>query len=250
MIADALYARAAATPERPFLLFGDRTVTYGAMAALVDAAAARFAAHGVAAGQTVALLAGNRPGFLAVWFALSELGAITVPINTALVGDGLRYLLEQSEASLLVAEEPFLANVQGTALPVIHLDDSFETVPETVPPRTRLALPGRTPNAILYTSGTTGLPKGAVIPNACYEIAGEHMTASLELTEADRILVFLPLFHANPQMYAVMSALHAGASLALLPLVLCYQAWSYWVFRKRVTAEAIPESIGLARRAS
>ncbi len=218
MIADALYARAAATPERPFLLFGDRTITYGAMAAMVDSAVARFAANGIAAGQTVALLAGNRPGFLVVWFALSELGAITVPINTALVGEGLRYLLEQSDACLLVAEEPFLANVEGTALPVIPLDDGFETLPDVAPsPRARLSLAGRTPNAILYTSGTTGLPKGAVIPNACYEIAGQHMAASLELTEADRILVFLPLFHANPQMYAVMSSLHVGASLVLLP---------------------------------
>ncbi|SMH30880.1 class I adenylate-forming enzyme family protein [Azospirillum agricola] len=218
MIADALYARAAATPDRPFLLFGERTITYGAMAALVDSAVERLAARGVAAGRTVAMLVGNRPGFLVAWFALSELGAIAVPLNTALVGEGLRYLLEQSEATLLIVEEEFRPNLPATAPALLAMDERFETLDGlTRAPRRRLALPGGTANAILYTSGTTGLPKGAVIPNACYELAGAHMTDALGLTEADRVLVFLPLFHANPQMYGVMSCLHAGAALALLP---------------------------------
>ncbi|PWC47994.1 class I adenylate-forming enzyme family protein [Azospirillum sp. TSA6c] len=218
MIADPLYARAAATPGRPFLLFGDRSITYGAMAALVDDAVERLAAQGVTAGSTVAMMVGNRPGFLVAWFALSELGAITVPLNTALVGEGLRYLLKQSEASVLIAEEEFLPALPAAAPALLPMDDRFETAagPGRAP-RRRLALPGGTANAILYTSGTTGLPKGAVIPNACYELAGEHMAAALELTEEDRILLFLPLFHANPQMYGVMSCLRSGAALALLP---------------------------------
>ncbi|MCW2242112.1 AMP-binding protein [Azospirillum canadense] len=218
MIADALYARAALAPDRPFLLFGEQTITYGAMAALVDAAVERLAGHGIQAGQTVAMLVGNRPGFLVAWFALSELGAITVPINTAMVGDGLRYLLEQSEASLLITEDAFVAGLPDRGPPLIVMDESFEADAGTERPvRQRLALAGATANAILYTSGTTGLPKGAVIPNTCYELAGAHMAAALDLSEADRILVFLPLFHANPQMYGVMSCLHAGAALALLP---------------------------------
>lgn len=72
-------------------------------------------------------------------------------------------------------------------------------------------------NSILYTSGTTGLPKGAVLPHQAYVSAGIDMVRSLDVSADDRIMVFLPLFHANPQMYAVTSILRAGATMVLLP---------------------------------
>jgi long-chain acyl-CoA synthetase len=97
------------------------------------------------------------------------------------------------------------------------LDGTIETGPGDG--RASAATPAdeRAPNSILYTSGTTGLPKGAVLSHGSYLNAGKDMARSLGLTQNDRIMVFLPLFHANPQMYAVLPALEVGATLVLLP---------------------------------
>lgn len=209
----------AAQPDRIFVVIeaSGREVSYGAMSGLVHGYAARLSALGVRPGQRVAMLCGNRLAFLVAWFALSDLGAITVPLNTGLVGDGLRYTLGQSGAALLLIEPDLLAAKHTDLDPALHvelLDATIETAAAGAPvPASHQTRD--MPNTILFTSGTTGLPKGAVLPHGAYLQAGQDMAASLALGPADRILVFLPLFHANPQMYAVMSALEVGATLIL-----------------------------------
>ena len=220
MITDRLFHWARATPGSPFLIFQDRVIDYGEMAALTNACAARLRDLGVGAGDHVAVICGNRPAFLAVWFALSEIGAVTVPLNVGLLGDGLRYVLTQSGSGLLLIEPELLearrADLANLPLRIEVLDESYEQVSGPPPTRTPAGGERAQPNCILFTSGTTGLPKGAVISHSAYEAAGGDMAASLGLTSADRTMVFLPLFHANPQMYAVMSALACGSALVLL----------------------------------
>ena len=231
MITDKLFHWAARTPNHPYMVFGERTIDYRSMARIVNTLAHRLQAMGVARGDRVALMCGNRPAFLAAWFAVSELGAIAVPLNTALVGDGLRYTLQQSGSHRLLIEPGLLLalskDISALALPpeCIEIDASMETFdPDDLKANVRVAAgeaagqrSASSPNSFLYTSGTTGLPKAAVIPHGSYEAAGRDMTAALDLTADDRIMVFLPLFHANPQMYAVASTLHCGATLVLLP---------------------------------
>lgn len=231
MITDKLFHWAVQTPDRPYVVFGERQIDYRSMACIVNTLAHRLRAVGVAPGDRVALMCGNRPAFLAAWFAVSELGAVAVPLNTALVGDGLRYTLQQSGSRRLLIEPDLLAALRGDigALEVppecVSIDESMETFdPDNPNANVRVAdilvageRSASSPNSFLYTSGTTGLPKAAVIPHGSYEAAGRDMTAALGLTADDRIMVFLPLFHANPQMYAVASTLHCGATLVLLP---------------------------------
>ena len=223
MITQALHRRAATSPDREFVVTDELTISYGQMSRLVRRFASRLAGGGVRRGQSVALICGNRPAFLIAWFALNDLGAITVPLNTGLVGEGLRYTLTQSNSSLLLIEPDLLATMAAdleqlpSKLPTMLLDQSVEadTADDGV---VEIAVTSdAAPNSILYTSGTTGLPKGAVLPHGSYLKAGKDMARSLGLTEDDRIMVFLPLFHANPQMYAVLPALEVGAALVLRP---------------------------------
>ncbi|MGI4945035.1 MAG: AMP-binding protein [Janthinobacterium lividum] len=225
MITDRLHARAAQASGPPFVVVEatGREVSYAEMSALVRSYGGRLHGLGVRAGQRVALLCGNRLGFLVAWFALGELGAVSVPLNVGLVGDGLRHTLTQSGAALLLIEPALLdAKRDDLALlqrppPVELLDERAEAVTDDPGPPGPPASAADAPNSILFTSGTTGLPKGAVIPHGAYLAAGTDMAASLGLEAEDRILVFLPLFHANPQMYAVMSVLEVGATLILQP---------------------------------
>ncbi|SAI05903.1 acetyl-CoA synthetase [Bordetella ansorpii] len=225
MMTDRLYQFAQTRPQDVFLVYEEAEYTYAGMADLVSAVARRLDGLGIRAGDRVALVCGNRPAFLAAWFAVTELGAVAVPLNVGLKGDGLRYTLTQSGAAALLIEPDLLAEKRGdiarleSALRIHEIDAAMEAPPTDVTPRWRLATrpDAQQANSILYTSGTTGLPKGAVLPHAAYEAAGRDMTRSLGLTDQDRIMVFLPLFHANPQMYAVASVLHAGATLVLRP---------------------------------
>jgi len=225
VITDRLYRLAQEQPDAVFLVFEERQYRYDEFAAMVTAMAERLHGLGVRAGHHVALMCGNRPAFLVCWFALSELGAVCVPLNTGLLADGFRFSLEKSESGMLIIEPEFLAQRQQTlnemavAPVVVEIDDTMES--KVSAPMTRrkvldnhsdLAL-----NSILFTSGTTGLPKGVALPHGAYEAASTDMAESLALTASDRIMVFLPLFHANPQMYAVASVLSCGATLILLP---------------------------------
>lgn len=224
MLNDLLFKRAEQTPNAVFVHIDDRQITFDDMAQMVCAATERLRGAGISAGDKVAMICGNRPGFLSAWFALSELGAVCVPLNTGLRGDSMRYTLTQSESKAVLIDTDFLAQKQADLdaldqrLPQLVIDETYEQRPAIRVERAegRPALDPSGTNSILYTSGTTGLPKGAMLPHSAYREAGIDMVASLGMTPNDRIMVFLPLFHANPQMYAVASTLTVGASMILI----------------------------------
>lgn len=223
MITDLLARNAAAHPDRVFVVTDEAEWSFGA----VDGGARRFARvlreRGIRPGDHVALIAGNSAGFLVAWFGINLAGAVAVTVNTQLVGEGLAYVVSQSEAKLVIADRAFLSGQgavgQGTfhGIPLLelaadpHLLDAGHDGVALDPVR----LPPLAPATMMYTSGTTGLPKGVVNSHAAYLAAGEQMVAALRFRADDRCMVVLPLFHANPQMYAVMSALDVGCTLIL-----------------------------------
>src|SRR5690606_14358911 len=122
-------------PAKPFLVFDEHEYSFSVMANMVSAMAQRLSALGAAPGARVAMLCGNRPAFLVAWFAINEIGAVAVPLNVSLVGDGLQYILRQSQCELLLVE-PDLHDAKsadisavGNGLRTLFIESSMETPP-------------------------------------------------------------------------------------------------------------------------
>lgn len=209
--------------DAPFLLYEDQRWSFAAVADVALRGATWMEQLGVQRGDHVMVAIGNRPLFLFTWFALLARGAVAVPVSHESFGDPLRYIAQQSESRFLFCEQSeqthFAAELRDSHIDVCAFADetAYLHAVEHCARATPIDVEDNTPAAILYTSGTTGLPKGVVIPNRSYLAAGEKVTQAIGITRDDRILTFLPLHHANPQMYSVMSALTVGCSVAIVP---------------------------------
>ena len=232
-----LEGRARSTPGAPFVVFEDlqgqvTTRSYREFDREVNRTAHLLGRLGVRRGDTVTLLLANCLEFLALWFGAAKLGAVIVPVNTASSASELEYLAAHSESRLIFTQRDWLdlarqvrsrcprieeVIVCGAGAPSALVDFGrlVAHCPET-PPEAPAPSPADEA-AILYTSGTTARPKGVLVTQANYIRAGETVARAVRLTREDRHLVVLPLFHGNAQYYSTMSALVAGASVALMP---------------------------------
>lgn len=183
-------------------------LSYREVAGLVDALKQRYAAAGYGTGHRVALLLEMRPEYFFHFLALNALGCGIVPVNPDYRHDEMLYLVEHSEADLIVALPHRLADMEKvsaerTAKPLPVLDAL--AMPEVIPgPQSapRQAAPGHdTECSLLYTSGTTGRPKGCILTNFYYLNAGawyRDLGGQLTVRQGeDRFYNPLPLFHMN-----------------------------------------------------
>ncbi len=185
-------------------------------AAATDCAARRagaLAAAGVRAGDRVAVLSENRLELIELWLGCAWLGAVLVPVNTAIRGPQLEHVLRDSAARLLVVEPNLEGQLEhvGTLPPLRWtLDDGLPSG-DVAPPAA--VGPGE-PSVILYTSGTTGPSKGVLCPQAQWYWWAVETGAILGVEEADVLYTNLPLFHTNALNSFVQALVHGGTFYA------------------------------------
>ena len=195
--------------------------TYGATRDAVCALRERYAMAGYGHGHRVALLLENRPEFFFHYLALNALGCGIVPINPDYRHDELLYQMEHSEADLAVVIESRVADLEAVArerggkpLPVVAAERLPSPLPKPAPTR-RGAPTGDTEASLLYTSGTTGRPKGCILTNFYYLNAGAWYRDLMRLQHGrERILNPLPLFHMNAQAVTATAAILTAGCLA------------------------------------
>src|SRR5437763_964474 len=191
-------------PEKTAYVIGAERVSYRRLNALANRLAHALRALGVGRGDRVATLAENRVEYPAIYFAVAKLGAIHVPVNFRYRAGEVRYVLAQSEAKVLLHAERFAATVEEVrgALPALaHVISLDRDAPELMAPASDAepapdpALSEHDPHVMLYTSGTTGDPKGALLSHRTYVLQAMQTQAASGLGEDDVGLCMFPMFH-------------------------------------------------------
>lgn len=192
--------------EPAALVFEERRFSAPELHALADGWAAALAKDGVTAGQRVAVMASNRPEFLAVVLAIWRLAATAVLISPAWKRDEVDHALALTGPAHAVGDHPVLAGL----MPMLHLD-------EPVPPAdlaTGPAPPAEADAALVFSSGTTGLPKAVRHTDASLDEAVRHWRHALQLTHHDRIQVATPPSHILG-LLNLLTAWETGACVRL-----------------------------------
>jgi fatty-acyl-CoA synthase len=198
--------------EAPALRFEGRVTRYGALATETRAAAAMLAAQGVRRGDRVAFLGANHPAQLVLLFACARLGAMLLPMNWRLAAPELAFILADAEPRLLLATREFLPAARALRADALDAEAGWGEAPEQ-------AAAGTADDAVLlvYTSGTTGRPKGAVLDQRALHCNALNSIDMHGLSAADRVLTILPLFHVGGLNIQTTPALSVGAEVLLHP---------------------------------
>ncbi|MGV9563769.1 long-chain-fatty-acid--CoA ligase [Streptomyces sp. NPDC003480] len=223
-LAEFLTRTAGRQPERPALRLDTQTTTYAELDERSARVAALLRAEGVRPGDRVALMLPNVPEFVVLYYGVLRAGAIVVPMNPLLKAREIGYQLRDSGAAVLFewhqapGEGAQGAAAAGTGRIVVE-PSSFAGLLSAHEPLTAVTeTAGDDVAVLLYTSGTTGRPKGAALTHAGLRHNTEVNTDHVQrMTAQDVVVGCLPLFHIFGQICAMSVAVHSGASLTLIP---------------------------------
>ncbi len=231
-IVELLAASVRRVPDRPALVLRDRCLTYRDLDRRVRAASGLLAKMGIGSGSRVVLMCPNVPEFGVGYLGVLTAGATVVPLNPLLKPEEVRYILEDSGAAAMVALEASLPILRaaraglGSRCPILSLDGAAAgeagdvSLPEAGPAVAGVsAATGAAEDVAvcLYTSGTTGRPKGALLSHRNLIANVWSFRSVLHVSEEDVFLAALPLFHAYGATVLFLEPLSMGATIVVEP---------------------------------
>ena len=215
-------ARAAATPDAPFLCAPETgtVLSYAGLASRTGALAARFDALGAAEGDRIAFMLPNGLAAAATFVGTMAAGRVVVPVNLLAQDAHLDHTLAHSAPRAVVVSDEHAPRVRASlgrirAAPALVVVDADRLDLPDAPARAPASRDPARPAMLMYTSGTTGLPKGVLLSHANMLHAGRTVATHHRLTAGDRVLSSLPLYHINGQCIATVGTLCAGGSIVM-----------------------------------
>lgn len=196
--------------DAPCLLFGEEVIAFGELAARSDKVAGALAGQGVRPGDRIAILALSGPVFFELLFGCAKAGAIMVPINSRLSAREVGEILTDAEPALLVVDDALARLVpDGLEIPVLSTGD-FAAWRDRCEPVTPVPVEPDDPVLILYTSGTTALPKGVVLSHRNLSYLGRMAGELWEFTADSTNLAAMPLFHIGGIGWGMLALSQGG----------------------------------------
>ena len=238
---DVIDHHADAQPDAPFLFAPEpgSVVTYGELRESSRALAGFLADAGVLPGEVVSFMLPNGAAAATLLLGTMVAGYVVSPLNLLAQDAHLEYTLAHSDTRLIFAAPEFVDRIRRLLSTTGRRVTVRATDPDTLQldgglARTPTAVDSRTPALLMYTSGTTGLPKGALLSHGNLVHAAEAVVSAHALTTADRVLSSLPLYHVNGQCIATISPVFARGSI-VLPHRFSVSQWWPLVERYRPT---------------
>src|SRR5690348_3505401 len=230
-LAAILSESARSAPDHPVAVFDGGQLTYRQLDQASDRVAANLAEAGIRPGEAVALQLPNIPQFLVAYFGILKAGAVVIPLNVLLRAPEVAYHLEDSGALVLITWAGVLAEAAkgaeaaglGTIFAVGHPAGSPGALPferllaDTAPPREMVLRQPTDTAVIVYTSGTTGVPKGAELSHLQLYMNADIPGRLFDVRPDDVVLTVLPLFHVYGMSSTMNLAVRFGAAMSLVP---------------------------------
>jgi len=232
----AMFAEAAArNPAGEAVVCGERRLSWQALHARAMAVAGGFARHGIGKGDRIALLLGNDIEFVVVTLAAAALGAVMVPLSVREQAPGIAYILEHCGAAAIVHEPELADRLPAPAdAPQLRLRVSGASGLDTLAAGPALEQAAQVNEedvaAILYTSGTTGRPKGAMLTHFNIVHSTMHYESTMALTAADRGAAVVPLSHVTGLVGLLMVMVRVAGTLLVTP---AFKAADFLAFAER-----------------
>ncbi len=219
--------RALRSPHRRAITFEGTTINYGEFQDRIDSTATVLRDDGVREGDRVGYLGFNHPALLETLFAVARLGAIFVPLNFRLTSSELEFIINDAGCRTIVADSDHTGILDSIRDDLcvqqwLSIETDSANWTDLMAERETVAPIGETPvidaesvAVIMYTSGTTGLPKGAMLTHANIWWNNSNMTSTVDLLEDDVSLVFAPLFHIGGLNVITLVSMQRGAEIVI-----------------------------------
>ncbi|MBI4654732.1 MAG: long-chain fatty acid--CoA ligase [Nitrospirae bacterium] len=247
-----LSERAKETPQGTCIKFGKRRFTYSEIDEITTLAAGGLKNSGLNIKDRAAILMENCPEYIISYFAILRAGGIAVPINIFLTAQEISFILKDCECKILIYDDKFLLHIEAVKKDIPDIKPlRFNEIPKVSnlhalssnppsPPFDKGGMGGFEEDAdelavFLYTSGTTGFPKGAMLTHRNLISNAEACVKFMHLSSKDRVLLFLPLFHSFSFTVCVIVSVYMGASIVLLASVKPFSKIINSIFRDRIT---------------